>query len=194
MAPIIRWLIEKQIVFHPTKENEDDCRGLIYIISRMEWYCRLPGMLNGFAKDDRVPAELKQRIISLYTAILSYLMTIVCSHLHNLSFRKPSDISHWQSRRVGLTIVKDAESVLPVFNEDCVQKPLKALVAAISVESRRSAAAVEQPKLSRETTQVLNHLNVLDPRPSIWSVEIDSSHPTNQLYRALFSTQEYELF
>ncbi|KAK9444186.1 WD40 repeat-like-containing domain protein [Metarhizium brunneum] len=62
------------------------------------------------------------------------------------------------------------------------------------VESRRWAADVEQPKLSRETTQVLNYLNVLNPRPSISAVEVDSSHPTNQLYRALFSTKEYEFF
>lgn len=110
MAPMIRLLIEKQIVFRPTKENEDDCRGLIYIISRMEWYCRLPRMLNGAAKDDRVPTELKHRTISLYTAILSYLMKLVCSHSHNLNFRKPSDISYWQSRRVGLTMVYKSRS------------------------------------------------------------------------------------
>ncbi|KAK8913155.1 hypothetical protein VCV18_011627 [Metarhizium anisopliae] len=79
-------------------------------------------MLNGAANDDRVPTELKDRIISLYTAMLSYLMTIVFSHFHNLSFRKPSDISYWQSRRVGLTTVTDAESVLPVFKRGLCTK------------------------------------------------------------------------
>lgn len=41
---------------------------------------------------------------------------------------------------------------------------------------------------------MLNYLNMLDHRPSISAVEIDSSHPTDQLYRALFSTKEYEFF
>ncbi|KAI2472223.1 hypothetical protein F4781DRAFT_438442 [Annulohypoxylon bovei var. microspora] len=148
-------------------------------------------MLDREVKGVPVPVELRRWIVSLYTAILSYLMTIVCSHINNLTFRTPSNIFYSQSRRMGLKTIAHAENVLPVYSEDRVQQPLETLLRAISMKTRESDGDVEQPGLSSENVQLLNSLGIPDPRLSIPSVRDEPSH---QLYQALLSTEEYTSF
>lgn len=191
---MIYLLIQKKMILHPTKANQDDFRGLIHIISRMKWYCSLSKMLNEDGQDDTVPAELKPGIISLYTAILSYLMTIMCSHPGRLDIKTPSDVFYLRYQQVDLKTVTDAENVLPDLNENRIQRPLEGLLKAVSMKPAEPASDVEHPGPSGEHAQLLNDFGILDPRLSIETFGIKSSHQTYQLHTALFSTKEWKTF
>ncbi|KAI0883900.1 WD40 repeat-like protein [Annulohypoxylon maeteangense] len=179
-----------EVVLQPTKENIDDCKGLIYIVSRMEWYCHLPRLLDEDAEDDAASADLKKRIISLYAAILSYLMTVVCSRLGNLTFGTPSN-SIFQSRRIGLNTVKDTENALPIFNEDRVKEPLEGFLGAISAKPSTSEDVIRQPSPSYSKTPLFDNLKVIDPRLSLPAAR---DYPGHQLYKNLSSTTKYRWF
>ncbi|KAI1460162.1 WD40 repeat-like protein [Annulohypoxylon moriforme] len=190
LAWVAAYYAASKVVLHPNNENIDDCDSLIYIISRMEWYCHLSKLLHREAEDEVVPEELKQRITSLYAAVLSYLMTVVCSHFGGLTFGKPSKV-FLRSQRVGLNTVVDAENALPILNEDCIKEPLEELVKANSVKVSTSVEDIGPPGHSESEALLLDNLNVLDPRLSIPTAK---NYPSHQLYQRLLSTTEYRSF
>ena len=60
-------------------------KGIVYVISRMDWYWKLSSLL---LTENRVDAgssvalrnELEKRIVDLYKALLSYQVKSVCSY------------------------------------------------------------------------------------------------------------------
>lgn len=52
-------LTQMKAILYPSKANKDDSQGVMYIMSRMEWYCRLSGLLVGAAQDNIVSLEFK---------------------------------------------------------------------------------------------------------------------------------------
>ncbi|EFY95306.2 WD40 repeat-like-containing domain protein [Metarhizium robertsii ARSEF 23] len=148
------------------------------------------------------------RLVTWYETILTLELKSTVANLpsRNASsdtFRNLIDQRDWETRRgkmkhlLGLWFRGNGVFLFDIIRATASMTPEEAVlawVAASYAASKKSAGNIEQPKPSRETTQVLNYLNVLDHRPSISAVEIDSSHPTDQLYRALFSTKEYEFF
>ncbi|KAI1074400.1 hypothetical protein F5B20DRAFT_438695 [Whalleya microplaca] len=68
-----------RVLLSPKASNKDDCLDLVYVISRMDWYGRLPRLLSKDANADYTQCQLKKRVIHLYKAIISYEVNISCS-------------------------------------------------------------------------------------------------------------------
>ena len=68
-----------QILLNPAQETKANREGIVYIISRMDWYWKLSSLL---LKENIVDGgssaglrcELKKRIVDLYKTLLSYQM------------------------------------------------------------------------------------------------------------------------
>ncbi|KAI0157285.1 hypothetical protein GGR57DRAFT_500904 [Xylariaceae sp. FL1272] len=113
------------IFLSPKLVNKDDRLGLIYIISRMDWYGRLPRMLSMGTGIEYAQNHLRRRICDLYRAIISYEINVFCSHSGTLAFSFPSSIYRpREPSGICLETIKRAEEALPIFNQDAVQTPL----------------------------------------------------------------------
>lgn len=158
----------------------------------MEWYSDLPKMLAADANSDGRHGELRERIVDLYGAILSYLMKMVCAHFGSLAFDFPNDIFYPRSRGVTLAIVTDAENNLPLFNEEEVKWPLERLLEATRKERTTSTHNIEQP--SEENNQLPSDLHMIDPGPGVFNIGVERSQAMQELYQLLLPTEQYKRF
>ena len=77
-----------QMIVNPIKETEANRKGIHYIIEQMNWYLELSSHLlkecdpNGTSYA-RLRFGLKEQLIQLYKALLSYQMKSVCSYYRN---------------------------------------------------------------------------------------------------------------
>ncbi len=102
---------------NPTKETETNREGIIYVVTRMNWYWNLATLLlAGSVVDPDVYGglqhELQHRIVDLYKAILSYQMMSVCSYYRNRFIQFARDAVKFNNWDGSLKDVHDAEGAL----------------------------------------------------------------------------------
>jgi len=128
-----------QILSNPTDESKANREGIIYVISRMEWYWRLSELLfeENNAKVDgesftALQFELKNRIVDLYKTLLSYQMKSVCSYYQNRGLVLLRDIIRLDDWNGSLNTVRDAETAVrndsEVYRTTKIWKHLEELV------------------------------------------------------------------
>jgi len=80
-----------QMMINPIKETETNRKGIQHVIERMSWYWELSSLIlkehdpNGTSYA-RLRSRLKEQLIQLYKALLSYQMKSVCSYYQNRGF------------------------------------------------------------------------------------------------------------
>ena len=101
-----------QELLYPSPTPTVDSNRILHIISRMEWYGHLEGLLLHGEEGNLQKRELKTRILSLYTAVLSYLIETVLSHKQKLSLLCAREVS---DEIPTFQCVTDSENALPSF-------------------------------------------------------------------------------
>ncbi|KAL6696676.1 hypothetical protein J3F84DRAFT_407452 [Trichoderma pleuroticola] len=188
----ISYIVSKMLL-PPTRLNGDNCQSLVYIISRMEWYIRLPNILAEDAQHVERHRDLQSRIVTLFRSIMSYFMTMVCSHFNNHIF----DALMGTAPQTSLEIFNDvinAENAIPLLNENNVGTLLENFLKVAMEKSNPSVQENDRLHLSEENAQRLNELDVVDPRISILSPGTDPNSSMQMLKGALLLTQQWKTF
>jgi len=84
-----------QILLNPADESKANRDGIVYVMSRMDWYWSLSKLLfkENITKVDRqsfreLQCELQNRVVDLYKTLLSYQMKSVCSYYRNRQVKR----------------------------------------------------------------------------------------------------------
>ncbi|KAF4545350.1 Heterokaryon incompatibility protein [Lasiodiplodia theobromae] len=142
-----------ETLLHPESTNTQSREALIYVISRMEWYSRLPKLLedadidwstDDYEDDDNHDAE------------------------------------------------SDHDDEKEEVDKSLVKLPLERLLQAAPKE--RAASEHDDDQFPEDTRELLNDLQVVDPRPGVLNPDSEQRQVMHELCNSLFSTDEYKLF
>ncbi|XXG98643.1 hypothetical protein Hte_004970 [Hypoxylon texense] len=189
-----------RILLNPKPSSKEDRLGLIHVISRMDWYGRLPKILSQDMYTDDMQYELKRRIIHLYKAILSYEMNILCSHGGTLAFYFPRNIfKPREPKSISLQAIVDAENALPLFNEKVVHLPLRRRISFAEKAMMRSIVAddyASESESERSSDEPLNAINEMlgDLHVGSPSPAAEDDQDIQDIYGALHARTEYTDF
>ncbi|KAI1428210.1 WD40 repeat-like protein [Xylaria sp. FL1777] len=205
-APVLvaaSYAVEK-LFLRPTKTTESDCEGVLYVISRIVWYCHLSKVIVGDNHHQPIP-KLREAVASLYQVILSYLMAIVCISYSNLdvsTFGSRRCASH--IRRKGIDAVVTAEHTLPLYDSARIRDPLAAILSdarniykvhTSQLDPAGGHQRDEEPSASKRQKDLSEKLNVVNPYFTIPQLQIHNAEDSSRGFdRAFFSTTQYEKF
>ncbi|KAI1078635.1 hypothetical protein F5B20DRAFT_591209 [Whalleya microplaca] len=190
---VIAWVAAcygSQILQTPTSANENDCSGIIYVISRMEWYDLLSRLSMGDKEDNSPDPALRNRTLDLYAVVLSYLMKVTCFHFNEPDFNFPIEVIYGKPTLEGII---EAEKALSLFNEKLVKNPLEMLLDATRTEQTiYKDTAGEQPV---RNGGLIEGLHVVDPRPRYMdTTDPNQMQAMNEVYNWLLKRREYHDF
>ncbi|KAL4739561.1 hypothetical protein BDV11DRAFT_169973 [Aspergillus similis] len=180
-----------QILVNPTTETTANRTGIIYVTSRMDWYCELSRLL---LKENTVDggtsaglrSKLEGRLIDLYKLLLLYLMKTVCSFYRNRVVNYLQDMVKLNDWEGNLQLIKAAESVVQQdaaeFNTQQIISHLKHLVSFAQIQETKLLSNVEQAIQDQSKLQVemkerdkdntlLQDLCLTDPRDDMERIE-----------------------
>ena len=109
-------MLTHKVFINPTNETKANRDGIVYVISRMKWYCELSilllrGNTAGIKISARVRGQLKQRVINLYQALLLYLIKSVGSCYRNqfIAFlREKLKLDDWDGSLKSVEVAENA--------------------------------------------------------------------------------------
>jgi hypothetical protein len=83
-------MLTLQLLANPITATEANCKGINYVINRMDWYWSLSSSLLEDPADhggelSGARRELENQIVDLYRGLLSYQVKSVCSYYRNRS-------------------------------------------------------------------------------------------------------------
>ncbi|KAI1150731.1 WD40 repeat-like protein [Nemania diffusa] len=198
----------EELFLHPTDDSKDDRQGFLYVISRVKWYCYLPTMILGEVANrgdngqQRQP-KLRKAVVSLYKAVLSYLMALVCAYSsHREYMSEDASLGAFIIQSKGINAIKDAECDLPLFDDGDIRHRLMGIHSAASdilkpqkwsTKFRWYVPEVGEEKKWRKG--LLEKFGVFDPRDELPDPQPHNKQdPSHTFYDALLSTTEYKTF
>ena len=169
----------------------------------MAWYNVLPKLL---ANDGNYTAPrggdfieeqqlLRNRIIGLYKAILSYQIEVVCSqsiHLRGRASAEPNQALPSPSGILSEAEVVDAEKALACFRGLHIESQTRRLVEALNHE--RLNAIRDREQTTKKALSLLKDLNAIDTQQSISGLISQKRTTLKPLYEWICSTPEYVKF
>lgn len=134
--------------------------GLAYVVSRMDWYWNLVGLLlDGDASTEvhELRGQLEDHILQLYRKLLLYQMRSVCVYHQNPGVVFLKDMVKLDDWRGQLDEIKDLEAVIArdseQYNSQRAQTHLRGLAATADrqcTEFQRIASAVQDQTIQQE--------------------------------------------
>lgn len=177
------------------ESTKKDCEGVIYVISRVMWYCHLSKLIEGDNNQQALP-DLREAIASLYQLILSYLIAIVCINHFNSYDGTPLDSMRYASdiRQSGIHAVIAAGRGLPFFNGSHIEDPIEPRASQFD-----SVDGPQQDKGSSVNTEcqsdLVKKLGVVKSHHTIPQLPMrNAKDPSCRLYHELLSKTQYEKF
>lgn len=174
---------------NPNHLHKDDRLGLIYVISRMDWYGRLPGLLSQGVSVDNTESQLRRCIVHLYKAILSYEMNTLGYHSGSPKYSSCPEFSFEPYGRdeISLERITRAEVALPIFNEKLVRLPLIKYMSLSEKKVHAEGRVFVSPYESKH--EMPQDLHVDDPWQTTLGAVDDPS--MQDVYGQLCGTDEY---
>ncbi|TRX94301.1 hypothetical protein FHL15_004768 [Xylaria flabelliformis] len=132
-----------QILSNPGKAAKSNLQGIVYVISRMDWYCALSECLLDddqlFKSFEPILKELNEAITILYKALLLYQIKSACYYHQHRSFAVLRGLVSWDDWDGDLQNIKEAEhnviEMSTLYHKEHGKKRLDQLYeSAISVE------------------------------------------------------------
>ncbi|RYP43343.1 hypothetical protein DL768_009977 [Monosporascus sp. mg162] len=133
-----------QMLTNPIAETKANREVIAYVVSRMEWYWQLSGLLLGENRNDRKSAglrdELKKHIIDLYKTLLLYQIKSVYSYYrsrHVVFWRDVIKLDDWDG---SLETIKSAEDTIRqdafAYNIESIKGHFEKLVKAAEFQQK----------------------------------------------------------
>ncbi|KAJ0322016.1 hypothetical protein COL5a_008994 [Colletotrichum fioriniae] len=99
-----------QILANPLTESSINREGITYVLSTMDWYCKLVELLiDGEDRSKKLRDELEKQIVELYRRLLLYQMKSVCRYYKSQIVVLLGDLFKIDDWTGELTDVKEAE-------------------------------------------------------------------------------------
>ena len=106
-----------QILANPAQATETNRKGIVYVVTRMDWYWNLSSLLlqenmvDG-GSDAGLRQELGKRVFDLYKALLLYQMKSVCCYFRNRGLQFLRGLVKWDGWDGNLQAVHDREDTV----------------------------------------------------------------------------------
>ena len=98
---------------NPIKEAKANRDGMVYVLSRMDWYWHLSDILFGKVdKNTEVQSELSNHIVTLYGEFLTYQMKSICLSYRNRLAVFLRDIAQFDDWAGSVKAIRDAEAAV----------------------------------------------------------------------------------
>ncbi|KKP00577.1 hypothetical protein THAR02_07302 [Trichoderma harzianum] len=164
-----------EMVSNSIQEAKANNEGIVYVVSRMDWYWHLAELLldNNISKSapNSLRLQMEKHIIDLYQKLLLYQMKSVCRYYRRhgpVIWRDVIKADNWTGQ---LDDIRIAEATVQedsgIFNALEIQRRLGELDSASQVlrgEMQDIRPAIEKHILSKEEERCLKDLRVTDPR------------------------------
>jgi hypothetical protein len=168
-----------KILANPMSATDANRKGIVYVVTRMDWYWNLSSLL---LKENTVDAgastglrvQLEQQVIDLCKALLAYQIKSVCSYFRKRFPQFLRSLVQWDNWDGDLQTVRDAEDAVrkdsDIYSSQQVRSHLEQLVHLEDQEMellRDVRQTLQQQLLTHmeeKDQQCLRDLHLTDPR------------------------------
>ncbi|KAI0435821.1 hypothetical protein F4803DRAFT_573640 [Xylaria telfairii] len=201
-----------QILSNPGRATKSNLKGIIHVISRMDWYCALSERLLDESELVQsfkpVLKELEKAIITLYKALILYQIKSACYYHQNRGitiFRGFANLDDWDG---DLEEVENAEAdfmkMLAQYHMEDEKTRLRGLLA--SCEAMENSLGdihqdmqgiINQQKsiwIDNKHKACLKDLFVVDPRDNMKTIMDNKEELLADVSKWIFGTTEYSTF
>ncbi|TQW01484.1 NACHT and WD40 domain protein [Cordyceps javanica] len=187
-------------VTRPAKLKEANASGIKVVSERLEWYLTITDHLLGEKSVVDLPdlegsrAKLKERIVSLYKAVLMYQMKSVCSYYRFQGWEFLRGFITLDSWDGDLSAVTTAEAVLQQDVKQHFQLQNNKLLESIVIgtdAANKITLQIEQDKKDRECLQDLYLINPSDQMTDILNRREDMIDGVSEW---ILDTSEFQQF
>ncbi|KAH8819814.1 hypothetical protein F5884DRAFT_865459 [Xylogone sp. PMI_703] len=197
-----------QMFFNPVAETKANRDGIIYVISRMDWYCQLSIILLKENTVDletfaQIQSELEKRIVSLYQALLLYLMKSVCSCYRNrfaAFLRDTVKLDDWDGSLRSVEVAENAlRQDLNTYTTQKIVNQLDHLLRAVTEQGLRLLQdiyrALEQHislQINAKDYECIQHLRLTDPQDDKARIEDTKGGLLQDSYCWILENSEFQ--
>ncbi|KUL83182.1 hypothetical protein ZTR_10107 [Talaromyces verruculosus] len=200
-----------EILANPVKQAAVNRSGIAYVISRMNWYWDLAGLLldeNTIQKSSAgLRARLEEHVIELYQKLLLFQIMCACLYYQNQGIVLLKDVlklDDWESQ---IQDIKDAEAAVKRDSEQYNSEQVKLHLHDIAVTAhsqetkldvflaiRNNAKQQERRHEDDEDKQCLKDLYVTDPREDKISIQETKGGLLKDSYRWILDHVDFQRF
>ncbi|KAM6506442.1 hypothetical protein FSOLCH5_013423 [Fusarium solani] len=199
-----------EILSNPVTEARDNRKGIVYVLSRMEWYWNLVRLLLDENKTEQSSAglrvQLEKHVVQLYEKLLSYQMKSVRLYRHNWAAVIVKDmvkIDDWAGQ---LSEIQEAEAAvqrdMEQYNTEESKMQLRKLTNAASalemnlqdIHSAIQDQTRQQEKRHQDDadTQCLKDLRETDPRDDKTRIQESKVGLLRDSYRWILDNDDFQ--
>ncbi|KAI0548670.1 WD40-repeat-containing domain protein [Xylaria curta] len=201
-----------QILSNPGRAIKSNLQGIVYVVSRMDWYCALSESLldeDKLVKSfEPILKELNEAITVLYKALLLYQIKSVCYYHQHRGLTVLRGLANWDDWDGDLQKVKEAEhdviEMSTLYHKEHEKKRLDQLYeSAICVEKSLGdihqdlQALFNQQKnmwTDSKNERCLKDLFVVDPRINMKTIMQNKEELLADVYSWVLHSDEYARF
>ena len=189
-----------------TTETKANRKGIVYVVSKMDWYCELSSLL----KDDggssaTLRGELEKRILNLYEKLLSYLLKSVCSYNRNRILDTLPDTIKLNDWDGNVKAIQDAENIVrqdhDVYNNLQIKSHLAKFVDLAENKETKLLHDIYQAlqeqlleQMTEKDQRCLWDFRLIDPRDEIKKIEDRKDPLFKGSYAWILGCNEYKKF
>ncbi|KAJ2987542.1 hypothetical protein NUW58_g4448 [Xylaria curta] len=201
-----------QILSNPGKATKSNLEGIVYVISRMDWYCALSEhLLNEeelIESFESTLKELEKAIITLYKTLLLYQIKSACYYHQHRGLAILRGLASWDDWDSDLQSVKKAEDdvrkMSSQYQKEYERDRLRQLYnSGVHMEESLGnihqdlQALINQQKsmwTDSKNEKCLQDLFVVDPRNNMRTIMQNKEELLADVYKWMFSSDEYAAF
>ena len=201
-----------KILLNPAKATRSNLDGIVYVTSRMDWYCALTEHLLDGDHIDRslhsILPQLEVRVVALYKALLLYQMKSVCSYYRHQGLVFMRGLVSWDDWDADLKAVTDAEETLQKDSNQYSNlhskhalsqlmessKERRSLLGDIYKTLRDFVTAQNEARLDDTERRCRWELRVVDPRDDQRKIENNKDRLLGGAYDWILKTTQYRAF
>jgi hypothetical protein len=191
-------------MINPITEMKANHEGIVYVSSRMPWYCELSTKLLGEATGKVEPSArdqggLEQRVIDLYQALLLYLIKSVGYCYGNRFIASLRDILTLNDWKGNLEGVKAAEAIverdIALHTTVDIKNYLDKLLCVAKTQQTRLQdiySFLKQQKLEEKDEEFIKILCPYDPRHDHKRIEAANGGLCEESYLWILETSDFK--
>lgn len=205
LPDIVHGLTVKQILSGPFSESVANRQGITYVLTRMDWYWNLSGLLlnknRGQTASEGLRNELEKHIVGLYKKLLLFEMKTICLYHRNRAVVVLRDLIQLDQWDASLDEIHSSEEEIRQDSEQYNTQEIR-----LTLENTYSVAKMQESKLgdihaailqtaqSAEDTKCLRDLRVTDPADDKERIESEKGRLLKDSYKWILDNPDFCLW
>lgn len=193
---------------NPIKEASASRDGMTHVVSRIDWYWHLSGLLLDRENTVGLRYELEKHIVTLYKKLLLYQIESVCSYYRNRGFAFLRDMVKLDDWTGAVQSLKDAEAIVQRDIDMHVAQEIKTSLDRVAREAEHRRTQLGQiyqtlqDFISLQTTMrhddkniaCLRALYVVNPQDDMARIEANKDKLLYNAYEWILHSSKYVAF